>query len=355
MTDFVDQFPGPRITLNGEPCLYFGGTAYLGLQHDSNFHELYNRNIRRYGTHYGASRKSNLRMEIFDAAEKALSKKTGADAALTLSSGYLVGQLLANYFHRAGFTPFYAPDCHAALFQKEQTPHASYKALALAVKEHLASDKENTPVIFVDTLESREAYFPDFEALKTLPLDKCILVADDSHGFGILGESGMGSYDTLSKLGTKAILVCFSLGKAIGIPAGAVVGSKSLVEALKRTVFFGAASPASPAGLATLTQAWELIAARRKQLMTNVAHFISGLESNKAFWFTPGVPAFGYQDPGLTAFLREQSIIVTHFHYPNEEAEPTSRIVITAAHEIREIDRLTGLINAYFNPAKTSQ
>ncbi|MBT8210002.1 MAG: aminotransferase class I/II-fold pyridoxal phosphate-dependent enzyme, partial [Eudoraea sp.] len=146
----------------------------------------------------------------------------------------------------------------------------------------------------------------------------------------------------------RALLVCFSLGKAIGIPAGAVIGSKNLVEALKRTVFFGAASPASPAGLATLTQAWELLLNKRKNLIANVEHFLSGISNKNPFWFTPGIPAFSYQDPGLTAFLKEQSIIVTHFHYPNEEAEPTSRIVITAAHEIHEIDRLTRSINAYF-------
>ncbi|MBT8311685.1 MAG: pyridoxal phosphate-dependent aminotransferase family protein [Flavobacteriaceae bacterium] len=348
MTDFVDQFPGPRITLNGKPFLYFGGTAYLGLQHDPDFHELYIQNIRRYGTHYGASRKSNLRMKIFDTAEQMLSKKIGADSALTLSSGYLVGQLLATYFHTPGFSPFYAPGCHAALFQTEQAPFTSYQDLALALKEHLSRNTDSIPVIFFDTLESKEAYFPDFEALKKLPLDRCILVADDSHGFGILGERGMGAYARLSEFAPRALLVCFSLGKAIGIPAGAVIGSKNLVEALKRTVFFGAASPASPAGLATLTQAWELLLNKRKNLIANVEHFLSGISNKNPFWFTPGIPAFSYQDPGLTAFLKEQSIIVTHFHYPNEEAEPTSRIVITAAHEIHEIDKLTQSINAYF-------
>ena len=348
MTDIVDQFPGPRITLNGEPFLYFGGTAYLGLQHDSNFHELYIQNIRRYGTHYGASRKSNLRLDIFDTAEQMLSKKIGADSGLTLSSGYLVGQLLATYFHAPGFTPFYAPGCHAALFQTEQTPFNTYRAMALALKEHLARNTHNIPVIFIDTLESKEAYFPDFEALKTLPLDQCILVADDSHGFGILGERGMGGYARLSEFEPKALLVCFSLGKAIGIPAGAVVGTKALVEALKRTIFFGAASPASPAGLATLTQAWELISQKQEILMGNVEHFLAGLCNSSPFWFTPGIPAFSYQDPGLTTFLKEQGIVVTHFHYPNEDAEPTSRIVITAAHERHEIEKLTQAINAYF-------
>ena len=355
MTDYIDHFPGPQITLKGKPFLYFGGTAYLGLQHNAKFQDLYSQNIRRYGTHYGASRKSNLRMDVFDTAEQALSDNIGSDSALTLSSGYLVGQLLASFFHTPEFAPFYAPGSHAALFQKEQAPYPTYEALALALKEHLAGDTTKIPVVFIDTLESKESFFPDFAALKTLPLEHCILVADDSHGFGILGKRGMGSYANLAKLETKALLVCFSLGKAIGIPAGAVVGTKVFIDGLRKTVFFGAASPASPAGLATLSQAWELLYNNREQLLVNVERFLSGLSDQNHFWFTPGIPAFSYQDPGLTDFLKEAGIIVTHFHYPNENAEPTSRIVITAAHETTQIDRLTGLINGYFDRSESSR
>ena len=348
MTDYINHFPGTRITLNRKSYLYFGGTAYLGLQQNPDFQELYIQNLKRYGTHYGASRNANVRITIYDQAEAMLSAKAGAEAALTLSSGFLAGQLLASYFNSGDYAVFCAPGSHAALLNDGQTCYPDFPALEEALNAHLKRQDSSIPVIFMDTLENDAACFPGFEALQKLPLEKCILVADDSHGFGILGRKGSGAYEVLKALGPKALLSCFSLGKAIGIPAGAILGPETLISQLKKTVRFGAASPASPAGLATLTQSWSLQDAARKRLKTNIQRFVTGLSSTQPFGFIPGHPAFSYQEPGLSSYLKEQGIIVTHFHYPSEAEAPTSRIVITAAHELSEIDRLVQGINAYF-------
>ncbi|MBT8321035.1 MAG: aminotransferase class I/II-fold pyridoxal phosphate-dependent enzyme, partial [Eudoraea sp.] len=183
--------------------------------------------------------------------------------------------------------------------------------------------------------------------LMDLPLSECIIIADDSHGFGVMGEEGSGVFSILARLKPKALLVCFSLGKAIGVPAGAVVGSKEMIGQLVKTELYGAASPASPAGLATLIQSWQLIQTRSRHLQNLVNQFLSLLKYEDHFRFVPGQPAFGYQNPGLTDFLKRQNILVTHFHYPNEQSEPTSRIVITAAHSQDEIRKLAELINQY--------
>ena len=90
-------------------------------------------------------------------------------------------------------------------------------------------------------------------------------------------------------------------------------------------------------------------------MLENVKHFLAGLTDPEPFWRTPGIPAFSYQDPGLTAFLKKSGIVVTHFHYPNEDSEPTSRIVITAAHQKPEIDKLTRIINTYFSRFDSAQ
>ncbi len=173
-------------------------------------------------------------------------------------------------------------------------------------------------------------------------------MADDSHGFGVLGQDGTGAYPVLETFGPRALLSCFSLGKALGIPAGAIAGPESLIAPLKKTVRFGAASPASPAGLATLVQSGKLQGEARKQLQGNIARFLSGLSGTRPFWFAPGHPAFSYQEPGLSPYLKARGIVVTHFHYPSEAEAPTSRIVITASHSFEEIDQLTELINQYY-------
>lgn len=346
----LDQFPGPRFTLKGKTYLYFGGTAYLGLQTDPEYQDRYMENIRRYGTHYGASRKANVQLTVYDEAETMLAETLGAEKALTLSSGYLAGQLLASYFNTPEYTLFYTRESHAALYQKPYHTFTSYDTLKEALEKHL-SKHTTTPVLFMDTLENHEASYPDFNGLRDLPLSDCILIADDSHGIGVMGEGGTGAHSILATLEPKNLLVCFSLGKAIGIPAGAVAGPEKLLTKLEKTAFFGSASPANPAGLATFVQSWDLVQAKWQQLQERNTLFLNTLEPAARFRFVPGQPAFAYKDDGLTQFLKEQGILVTSFRYPNEDSEPTSRIVLTAAHSEDEIEQLAQLINHYFRGA----
>lgn len=345
--EVLNQFPGPRFKIKGQSYLYFGGTAYLGLQTDPEFQKSYMDNISRYGTHYGASRNANVRIGIYKEAEEMLRELTGAEAVLTLSSGYLAGQLLANYFNHPDYSLFYTRESHSALYLKKVPSYSTFTDLKLAVEKHLATNK-TTPVIFIDTLENREITYPSFEALGELPLSECILIADDSHGFGVMGDGGRGAFSILERQQPKALLACFSMGKAIGIPAGAVAGPKEMIGQLAKSELFGASSPASPAGLATLVQSWELIQKRNQQLQRLTSQFVALLEIPQAFRFVPGQPAFAYNDPKLTDYLRDHKILVTHFHYPNERSQPTSRIVLTAAHSPDEITRLGQLINQYF-------
>ncbi|MCX2720309.1 aminotransferase class I/II-fold pyridoxal phosphate-dependent enzyme [Lentiprolixibacter aurantiacus] len=344
----LDHFPGTHIKIKEQSDLYFGGTAYLGLQTNPSFQKCYKENIDRYGTHYGASRNANVQIAIYAEAEQKLKEITASQAAITLSSGYLAGQILAAFFSDSDYTLFYTRESHSALYQKKIPAYASFGELRLALEKHL-STKESTPVIFMDTLENPEASYPEFDALRDLPLSECILVADDSHGFGVMGKEGTGAYPILTQFKPKDLLVCFSMGKAIGIPAGAVAGSKRMINQLAKSEIYGAASPASPAGLATFVQSLVLIWEKNQQLKGLTEYFLALLEQKHVFRFIPGQPAFAYKDLGLTEYLRRQNVLVTHFHYPNEQSEPTSRIVLTAAHSKAEISHLAQLINQYFH------
>jgi len=94
MAIYIDGFPGRELELDQKRYLYFGGTSYLGLQTHKKFQDMYISNIRKYGTNYGASRKSNVRISVYEATENYLSHFVGSEACCTLSSGYLAGQLV---------------------------------------------------------------------------------------------------------------------------------------------------------------------------------------------------------------------------------------------------------------------
>lgn len=345
MAQYIDSFPGREILINGKKHLYFGGTAYLGLQTDEAFQDLFIKNIKKYGTNYSASRKSNIRMSIFEKTEHYLSRLVGTEACAIVSSGYLAGQFVAQTLNTKAHRFFYAPNTHSALYPVQTKSYTTFTALNIAIREHLRSQPGKTPVVFLDTIDFSGCNYPDFDPLQLLPLAQVILVVDDSHGIGIVGNNGSGVFGILSKLPVKELLVCCSLGKGFGIQAGAVFGKKKRISELKETAFFGGSSPAAPAALATLLDAEIIYSGKRKQLQNNIALFLRSLKNPKKFSGMKDHPAFSFSDVQLTEYLAQEGIILTNFPYPDEHSQLMSRIVLSAHHRKQDIIRLTDLLN----------
>jgi 7-keto-8-aminopelargonate synthetase-like enzyme len=348
----IALFPGREIKIEDKNYLYFGGTAYLGLQTDQDFQNIYIRNIQKYGTNYGASRKSNIQISIFEEAENHLAKLVGSPSCITMSSGYLAGQFVTQIFSKKDYKLFYAPHTHSALYQTKQKSKktksfVTFSSLNFAVRHHLEKKKNTIPVIFLDAIDFSGANHPNFEGLSQLPLSKIILVVDDSHGIGIVGEKGGGVYKKLQSFNAKELIVCCSLGKGFGVQAGAIFGIKERISDLTETEFYGGASPASPANIASIVDAQHIFTSKRIQLQKNIECFIANLNSTKKFHFMNGHPAFSFQDEQLTEYLKQNNIIVTSFRYPNENSSLMSRIVISAAHTENDILKLCEVLNKY--------
>ena len=347
MTHYIDSFPGREITIGGRKHLYFGGTSYLGLQTDAAFQNIFIQNVKKYGTNYGASRKSNVRISIFDKTERHFAKLVGSEVCTTLSSGYLAAQLVVQTLNTPSHRFYYAPNTHAALYLAEPKPYSSFSDLNNAVRDQLISKDGATPVVFIDSIDFSVNNYPNFNELRSLPLEELILIVDDSHGIGIVGENGSGVYDRVKELSPKELIVCCSLGKGFGVQAGAVFGTRQRISQLTDTAFFSGASPASPAGMATLFEGYEIFKAKRALLQKNIRLFLERLTNTELLKFMPDYPAFIFTDVKLADYLKEHRIITTNFKYPNEYSPLVSRIVLTAGHTTKDIEVLTELINSY--------
>jgi len=345
MTYNIDTFPGRSISVNGKSYLYFGGTSYLGLQTDTSFQELFTQNIKKYGTNYGSSRKANVQISIFSEAEKYLSNLVGSESCVTMSSGYLAGQLVAQTLNSDAYDFFYAPESHSAVQVPGKKPYASFEDLNKAVTEHLRTSK-SIPVVFMDSIAILEGGYPDFAGLQKLPLQEIILVIDDSHGIGIVGKNGCGAFKNASQLKVKETIVCCSLGKGYGIQGGAIFGTKNRIDQFKNTNFFGGASPASPVAIGTLLNGENLFEEKRKLLNQNIQWFLNSLENSEFLNYLDNYPAFYFFDPQIATFLEKSNILITNFNYPNEDSPLMSRIVLSAAHTKEDISLLANLLNS---------
>lgn len=348
MVHFTDSFPSRSLDSNGITYTYFGGTSYLGLQNHKKFKDIFVENVKRYGTNYGASRKSNVRFAVFEKAEQLLAQLVGSEGCLTMSSGFLAGQFLVKFLKNKKHKLFYAPNTHSALFTKKNKNYGSYLDLLKAITEHLASKNAALPVLLLDSIDFSGLNYPNFESLKRLPLAEIILVVDDSHGIGVVGANGNGVFKDLQELGSKKIFMCSSLSKGFGIQAGAVFGTETDMASMKNTAFFGGASPASPASMATFLDAQTMYREQRTILRKNLKAFLEETKQLSGFICMDGHPTFSYQNQRLTDFLFQHKIIVTNFNYPDENASMMSRIVLSAGHTEMDIYNLAQLLNTFY-------
>lgn len=339
----LDHIPGPQVEANGEAYLYFGGTAYLGMQHLHEFRTLLAEATLAAGTHWGASRGGNVVVDVYAEAEQRLAAWTGCEAALTLSSGFLAGRLVAEYFSGDSYGCFYAPSCHAALLRPGTTRAESWDALRTALEAFLQSYPNRQAVVFTDTIDFQGGPGPVTDSLKALPTQRCLLVADDSHGLGVLGHDGRGAFDSLRELRFKQLIVSASLGKALGVTAGVVLGPAALLRELEQTPLFSGASPAPPASVIALNQALGsgLYSRQRERLRRNMSHFAASLGQVPGLQQIAGHPVWTFRDPALAEGLLGRRILVTHFDYAAEGTSGSpSRIVVTAAHSPQQLEQL---------------
>ena len=347
MIHYIDDYPGREITIQGQKYLYFAGTSYLGLQTDEKFQNVFIKNIKKFGTNYGASRKSNVRLTVYKKAETLLAKIMGCEAAVTLSSGYLAGQFIAQNFNKPEYKLFYAPNTHSALYNNYNKPFATFGDLNDSIRDHLAQNEKVVPVLFLDSIDFDGCNYPDFVGLKDLPLNQVILIADDSHGIGIIGENSEGVFGTLQKFNVKELIVCCSLGKSYGIQAGAVLGDSKRINQLSETAFFGGASPASPSSIATFIDAQPIYRSKRNHLLSNIGYFEKLVQNIAFFKSIKGHPAYTFQDAQLTDFLENKGFILTNFNYPEDSSSLMSRIVLSSHHTKNDVKLISLAINAY--------
>ena len=342
----LEALPGRSIDIDGTPFLYFSGTSYLGMSRNEAFQELLKEGLARYGANFGGSRLGNIRFAVFEEAEAWLSSFTGAEACLTASSGSLAGRLLVE--HLRGKTAFYfAPGTHPALWGAGEYYEGAFGNW-VEYMLHKAADGPEPMALFTNSVDPLLVQKNSFEWLGHLAGNRPItIVIDDSHGFGVCGASGSGVWTELSAPDNVEVVVISSLGKALGIPGGMILGSRGLIEAIWHSPFFGGASPPPPAFLYAMLKAAPMYQSAHRKLLANIRRF-EGLTSRFGFLHSFGdYPAFYTPEAALAPWLEQKGCLISQFAYPTPEDEPVTRIVLSALHEEKDIDYLAGAIEEY--------
>jgi 8-amino-7-oxononanoate synthase len=359
-TILTPHLPGRTVvTTSGDEYLYFSGTDYLGMGHDVKFYKYLNEGMEKYGLHYGSSRNNSLRLVVYEEAESALANFTGAPAALLVSSGMWAGQLvmkeIENIISQSGntlpVTYHYAPRVHPAIWGNcYQANSNDWAVWAEHVTEAIRENPAQKHIICSDAVGSPwvEAFdFSIFGRLSTT--ENAWFIIDDSHSLGVLGIDGTGVFEQFNSLSFQNVIVVSSLNKALGLPAGAILGSRHLLDNLRQAPWFAGASPPAPASVYAfqkLLQNGHYISAYQK-LSDNITYFSDRLENHDLLVGISGYPVFCSLDQGLFGYLMDNKIFTSCFSYPSHDDAPVTRLVISALHRKENLDRLAEVCNRY--------
>ncbi|WP_347158355.1 aminotransferase class I/II-fold pyridoxal phosphate-dependent enzyme [Pontibacter chitinilyticus] len=347
---YTDQLPGRTLVVEGVEYLYCSGTSYLGISRNEAFRACLWESMQRYGTNYSSSRNGNLQLRVYDDVESYLAHYTGAEAALTVSSGYLAGQLLVQTLAEEGRF-LYAPGTHPAVWRSATDApdnSLSFEVWVAQVLESAPAIPEQHLIIVCNSLDPLQVRDYDFNWVQELATKKQVtLIVDDSHGFGVTGRNGAGVYSQLSHLQGVRLLVVSSFGKAFGIPAGVILGDRQVIAQLKSSPCFGGASPAVPAYLDAFLRSEKLFEEARQKLFANIAYFTERLAQPGRFNSLPLYPVFNTPEEALCPFLQQHRVLISSFRYPTPADDPITRVILNSLHTTDDLQRLTTLINQF--------
>ncbi len=349
----INHLPSNKILLEGKEFHFFSGTSYLGMNQDEDFKHLLIEGMNRYGMSFGSSRNGNLQLDIYEQAEEKLAYWLGAEKALTVSSGMLAGQVVAQYLKTQNATFFYAPQSHAANFHEPNIalPNVSFEEWSETIRQQILEQNAPHSVIVCNSCDAIKLSHYNFHWASQLPTGQAItLIIDDSHGLGITGTHGTGIFQNISVNSNVKLVIVSSLHKAIGIAGGVVFGENDFIESLRKTAFFASCSPIAPAYLYAYLHADALYERNLLKLKVNIQRFNAKISDScfQLFNSLPNYPVYYTLQDELFDFLFEKGIFIYSFAYPIKTGKPNTRIVLSAWHDEEQIDFLAEKCNEFF-------
>lgn len=359
----VRRLEGAYLEVDGERLLGFCSNDYLGLASAPALVEAACEGARRYGVGSGASPLVSGHSPPNAALEEELARFIGLERALYFYAGYATNASVVPALVGRGDAVFSDALNHACLIDGARLSGAAihrYDHGNLAqLGEALSQSPSRRKLILSDAVFSMDGDIADVPALLQLcERHDALLLLDDAHGFGVLGESGRG---TLAHFGlthanaSPRILYMATLGKALGVAGAFVAGRAELIEwLLQKTRSYIFATAAPPMLAQALRVSLQCVARdewRRQHLTSLITHLrqrlLAGLQGTGlrlSDSITPIQPLLVGDNGAALALmtgLRREGLWVPAIRPPTvPPGTARLRIAISSSHSLADVDRL---------------
>ena len=316
-----DETPNRIAIISGKEYLFFSGYNYLGMHVVPEFAALVRQGIDKYGWLFPSSRISNTRLKIFEEAEELLSRLTGMEETLLVSSGYTSGRIATDLF---------------------KTNIVNLQPSHPAITRTNNSTSEN--VFAVDSVEPLHASITNFLFVTDNTTNKIIII-DDSHGIGLIGSNGEGISSRLSQSEQTKYILTYSLSKAFNINAGAISCGKEIAMQFRTSHAYTSATAPSPSLLYAFINGQHFYELQRKKLRQNVQYFHSLIQDLSGIHFHAELPVFILPEDTNIEKLHNANVIISSFSYPDVNGKKHNRIVLNALHTKKDLERLSACLH----------
>jgi 8-amino-7-oxononanoate synthase len=350
----LDGPAGTDVVRNGKTLHNFSSNDYLGLANHPLIQAALIEGVERFGAGSAASRLVCGTLPPHRALEEDLAEAKETEASLVFSSGFAAA--MGTIPAVVGKGDFVLMDklAHACLVDASRLsgatmrvfPHNDMEKLRRLLSSIRAKESKARILIVTESVFSMDGDVCPLEKIVSLAENHAAhILLDEAHGFGVLGETGMGLAE--AKGLTKHITFHMgTLSKAAGLSGGTISASRTWIDWLinrARSFIYSTAPP--PALAHAARESLRLIRSeegkqRRAMLFERVA-LLDGTSS-------PIIPiVLGGNEQALSAsrLLEENGFLVPAIRYPTvPRGKARLRISLSADHSIDAVRSLRQVI-----------
>ncbi len=357
-----ELLPNGRVNvINYGEMIMLGGYSYLGLIGHPKINAAAKAAIDHYGTGTYGVRLLAGSLKLHNELEARIAEFKHADAAITMSSGYVTNLATISSLLRKGDTVICDKLNHASIVDGCLLSMAKFVRFRHNDMEHLElrlqqADKNGRVLVIADSVFSMDGDIINLpEVSRLCKKYGAYLMIDEAHSVGVIGETGHGIEEHFGMPADTIDIKMGTLSKTIPSAGGYVAGNHKLIDFLKheaRAFIFSAAVP--PASAAAAKAAFDVIEEepwRVQKIQNNYLRFANKLKEagyNLLFTETAIVPVVcGSTDSAarLAKYCRDNGIFVQAIVAPVvPEGLARLRACISAAHTIEDIDYCADVI-----------
>ncbi|TDF41343.1 8-amino-7-oxononanoate synthase [Alteromonadaceae bacterium M269] len=256
----IDLQQSGLIQINDRHYINFSSNDYLGLRTDYEVMQSWCDAMVKHGMGSSASPLVTGYSVAHQELEEYLAEALGYESVLLFNSGFTANQAICQALMQKNTTCVADKLIHASFIEgalAASTQGATFKRFKHNDCEHLSAllgDTDDDCLIATEGVFSMDG---DQAPLSQIALlaekHNAWLMIDDAHGFGVLGETGLGSLEA-SKLSSKEVpLLMGTFGKAVGTAGAFVAATKQTIDYLVNFSRHAIYSTAMPPAQATAT------------------------------------------------------------------------------------------------------